>query len=263
MNTATEWTEMTSIPSLTVVTAVYNNRIFIADALRSILAQDYPRLEVVVVDGGSTDGTLKVLEGFQGSIANLVSEPDRGVYDALNKGIAKATGDVVSFLHSDDVYDSSSVVSSVMQHFQDPRTDAAYGDLVYVDRADAKRVIRTWRSSPFSRTDLYTGWMPPHPAFFMRRTRYHEWGAFDISFRIAGDYDALLRYLWTHRARCAYVGKTLVRMRMGGISNRSVSSLIRKSREDARALRKNGLPTFPAIVLKPLRKMCQYWKELV
>ncbi|SRR6266851_1144638 len=252
---------MASTLKLTVVTAVYNNRSFVGDALRSVLAQDYPRVEVIVVDGGSTDGTLEILREFQDNIASLISEPDHGVYDALNKGIAKATGDVVSFLHSDDVYDSPSVVSAVMQRFEDARTDAAYGDLVYVDRTNGTRVIRTWRSGPFSRIDLYTGWMPPHPAFFMRRARYQEWGAFDTSFRIAGDYDALLRYLWTHRARCAYVGRTLVRMRIGGISNRSLSSLIRKSREDVRALRKNGVPTFPAIVLKPLRKMSQYWDD--
>ncbi len=252
---------MAHMPTLTVVTAVYNNRAFIREAIASILAQDYPHIELVVVDGGSTDGTLEVLKGFGARIASLVSEPDGGVYDALNKGIARANGDVIAFLHSDDIYQSPDAVSSVMLRLEDASTDAAYGDLVYVDRADDKRVIRTWRSGTFTRVDLWTGWMPPHPAFFMRRSRYLEWGGFDVTFRIAGDYDAFLRYLWTHRARCVYVQKTLVRMRLGGVSNRSVGSLLRKSSEDARALVKNGIPPFPAIVLKPLRKVSQYWKS--
>src|SRR5574340_1703994 len=152
---------------ISVITAVYNNRDTIAHALDSALAQDHPNVELIVIDGGSTDGTLEVLQAYTDRLAVLVSEPDRGIYDALNKGIAHASGEIVGFLHSDDLFADTTVLSRVAAVFADPKMDAAYGDLLYVRKDDPRRVVRTWRSDPFTPNRLARGWMPPHPTFYV------------------------------------------------------------------------------------------------
>lgn len=253
-----------SVLKLSVVTVVRNNVEMIETAVKSVLNQDYSNVELIVIDGGSTDGTLEVLQRFGARIHVLRSGPDNGIYDALNKGLALCTGDVVGFLHSDDIYASTHALSRVIQAFtvDDPiSVDAVYGDLVYVDRSTASRILRFWKSGLCSRIALWSGWMPPHPSFFLRRQRYRDWGDFNTEFRIAGDYDALLRYLWVHRAKFRYVPEILVQMRAGGVSNRSFSSLLLKAAEDVRAMRRNGLPIFPAVLIKPLRKIPQLWRR--
>jgi len=162
-------------------------------------------------------------------------------------------------LHSDDVLAESSTISRAMCAFADPTVDAVYGDLVYVDRATGERTLRYWEGGVNSRLALLLGWMPPHPTFMMRRSRYLEWGGYDERFRISGDYEALLRYLWKQRAHCVRVPGVMVRMRIGGVSNRTLAALWRKFREDMRALRINGLPRLPTALIKPLRKLQQFW----
>lgn len=244
--------------TISVITAVYNRAGTIGQALASVQAQTWPQVEHVVIDGGSTDGTLEILRAQQGRIAVLVSEPDEGIYDALNKGLSHSTGDVVGFLHSDDFFAREGVLEKVAAAFADPAVEAVYGDLDYVGRKDESRVIRRWRSGEYSRGKVAWGWMPPHPTLYVRRSVYARWGGFDTGFRIAADYDLMLRLLGRAGLRPVYVPEVLVKMRMGGESNRSLSRVLRKSREDYAALRRNGVGGMGALAWKNLSKLSQF-----
>jgi glycosyltransferase involved in cell wall biosynthesis len=243
---------------ISVITAVYNNRDTIGQALDSALAQDHPNVELIVIDGGSTDGTLEVLQGYADRLAVLVSEPDRGIYDALNKGIERASGDVVGFLHSDDLFADAAVLSRIGTVFADTKVDAAYGDLLYVSKDDPSRVVRTWRADAFTPARLERGWMPPHPTLYVRHSVYDQHGVFDTSYRIAADYDFVLRFFGRTKGEIRYIPEVLVKMRVGGASNRSLGNIVRKSSEDWRALRKNGVGGVGALVWKNLSKITQF-----
>ena len=210
------------------------------------------------MDGGSTDGTLEVLKAQSASVAVLVSATDGGIYDALNKGMARATGDVIGVMHSDDFYADDDVLMLVAQAFDDPTVDAVYGDLDYVARDDPTRIIRRWRSGAYSASRLARGWMPPHPTLFVRRRVIEQWGGYDTSFRISADYDSILRYFHLGGIRVGYIPRVLVKMRVGGESNRSLSRILRKSREDYRALRGNGVGGVWALAWKNLSKLGQF-----
>ncbi len=243
---------------ISIITAVFNNRDTVAQALDSVLSQSHLDSELVVIDGGSTDGTLNILSGYIDRMAVFVSEPDRGIYDALNKGIAKATGDVIGFLHSDDLMADESVLKRVADAFADPAVDAVYGDLVYVSRNDPSRVVRRWKAGSFNVNQFRWGWMPPHPTFYVRREIYERLGSFDTTFRIAADYDCMLRFLKAG-IRVTYIPHLQVRMRVGGVSNRSLHSMVAKSVEDIRALRKNNIGATIALICKNARKVPQFF----
>lgn len=244
---------------ISVITAVFNRRDTIEDALRSVASQTYGNVEHVVVDGGSRDGTMDVLIANRNLIDVLVSERDRGIYDALNKGIALSTGDVVGFLHADDVFADTSVLSRIADAFADDAVGAVYGDLVYVRAGDTERVVRHWSAGNFSRAKLGWGWMPPHPTFYVRRSLYSELGGFDLRYRIAADYDTMLRFLGKGNVQTAYIPEVLVKMRLGGVSNRSLTNILQKSREDYLALRRNGVGGLGALVWKNLGKFGQFF----
>lgn len=246
---------------ISVVTAVYNRQKTIGQALGSVLAQSYPSVESVVIDGASTDGTLAVLEVYRQRLGVLISERDKGIYDALNKGIKNATGDVVGFLHADDIFENSEVLAKVAAAFQDPSVDAVYGDLVYVQQDDIGQVIRYWKSGSFDYGALSRGWMPPHPTFYVRRSVYERFGNFDTSYSISADYDTVLRFLAVERLRAKYIPEVLVRMRVGGISNRSLRSIFLKSSEDFSVLRRNKVGGIIALFLKNSRKVMQFWSR--
>lgn len=246
---------------ISVITAVYNNRTTLADALDSALAQDHPDTELIIVDGASTDGTLEVIRGYAGRLARVVSEPDHGIYDALNKGLRLATGDAVGFLHSDDAFADDRVLSRIAAALADPGVDACYGDLRYVRQDDPGRVVRHWRAGSYHPRLLARGWMPPHPTFYARRTVYQRLGGFDTRYRIAADYDCLLRFLGAGQVACAYIPHVLVQMRLGGASNRSLHNLLQKSREDYRALRHNQIGGIGTLLLKNLQKLPQFFKR--
>lgn len=245
---------------ISIITAVYNRADTIEQALRSVGSQDWPSVEHIVIDGASTDGTVALLQRHQGKISVLVSEPDQGIYDALNKGISRATGEIVGFMHSDDFYSDDSVLTRVASVFSGPAIDGVYGDLDYVAKDTPDRVIRRWRSGEYHRSRLARGWMPPHPTLFLRRAVVEEWGGFDTSYQIAADYDAILRYLWRGKIRLAYVPEVLVKMRVGGESNRSLSRILRKTREDYHALRNNEVGGYAALVWKNLSKVGQFFR---
>lgn len=243
---------------ISVITAVFNRAATLAGALASVHAQTWPNVEHIVVDGGSTDGSLDILQAHRARIARLVSEPDEGLYDALNKGIRMATGDVVGFMHADDEYASPRVLAQVAAAFEDPAIDAVYGDLVYVKKNDTSRVVRYWQAGPYSRDLLARGWMPPHPTFYVRRQLYDRLGMFDQSYRIAADYENMLRILWKGRVKAAYIPHVLVRMRVGGISNMSPLSMLIKSWEDYKAMRSIGIGGLNTLVRKNVIKLPQF-----
>ena len=173
-----------------------------------------------------------------GQYSTLVSEPDRGIYDALNKGIKLATGDVIGLLHSDDIYFDENVLAKVAKLFDEKEVDSVYGDLIYVDEEDTSKVFRYWKAGEFNEKSICKGWMPPHPAFFVRKNIYDLYGLYDTTLKIASDYDLILRFLGKHKISTAYLPEVLVKMRWGGKSNRSLKNIIKKSYEDYRALKK-------------------------
>lgn len=247
--------------TISVITAVFNRANTIGQALASVQEQTWEQVEHLVIDGGSTDGTLELLELQGARLAVLVSEPDKGIYDAINKGLEQATGDVVGLMHSDDFYADEQVLERVARAFSDSAVDGVYGDLDYVARDDPSRIVRRWRAGIYEPSRLTKGWMPPHPTLYLRRSVIQKWGAFDTSFRIAADYDAMLRYLGRGRIRLAYIPEVLVKMRVGGESNRSFSRILRKSWEDYAALRRNEVGGMGTLAWKNLSKLPQFFKR--
>lgn len=243
---------------ISVVTAVYNRAETIGETLKSVKSQTHGDVEHVVQDGGSTDNTLEILRAQSNAALQLVTEKDNGIYDAINRGTQRATGDVVGLLHSDDIFAHDGVLARVAQAFEDPDVDCVYGDLQYVAANDTTRVIRHWTSGAYDRALLVQGWMPPHPTFYIRRSLLEQHGTYDTSFQIAADYDAMLRWLWTHSLQPAYIPEVMVKMRVGGESNRSLGRILQKSREDFRALKRNNVGGMTALARKNLSKISQF-----
>lgn len=244
---------------ISVITACLNCRDTIGEALESVWSQSHHDVESVVVDGGSTDGTVEVLHQYGDRLAVMISEPDTGIYDALNKGLRRATGEVVGFLHADDLFADREVLSRIAAAFEEPETEAIYGDLDYVRKSEPDRVVRHWKAGEFSPSKLRWGWMPPHPTFYVRRLVYERLGAFDTSYGIAADYDCILRFLFKGGVVPVYISKVLVKMRVGGASNRSLSSILQKSREDYRALTSNEVGGAGALAWKNISKVSQFF----
>ncbi|MCH4565430.1 glycosyltransferase [Halomonas sp. EGI 63088] len=252
---------MTQPIKISIITACYNSEKTIGEAIASLKRQSWPNVEHVVVDGLSSDATVDIARQTLDEADVLISEKDKGIYDALNKGIKHATGDVVGFLHSDDLYAHDNVLSHVAESFADPGKGAVYGDLEYVSAIDTTKIVRYWKSGSFNQKKLKRGWMPPHPTFFMRRDLYNELGGFDLEFRISGDYDALLRYLSNGKVSVSYLSEVLVKMRVGGVSNRSLSSIMKKTREDIDAMARNDINPWFALGYKNLSKIPQFFRR--
>lgn len=243
---------------ISIVTAVFNRVDTVADALRSVEAQSYQNVEHVIQDGGSKDGTLELIRKHHGSSRDLVSEPDAGIYDAINKGISRASGDVIGLMHSDDFFAHDKVLERVAEAFHDPAVNGVYGDLDYVSASDTNKIIRRWRSGSYHPVLLKRGWMPPHPTLYLRREVFDRWGLYDTSMRIAADYEAMLRYLVKGDIRLAYIPEVLVKMRVGGESNRSLSRILQKSREDYTAMRRHGVGGINTLLAKNFSKLEQF-----
>lgn len=248
---------------LSIVTVVLNNP-RVAHALDSVLAQRFEgELELIVIDGGSTDGTLKVLEGYKDRLAVLVSEPDGGIYEGMNKGFSRATGDIVGTLNSDDTYFDEGALDSVVKAFQSHDVDAVYGDLVYVRRDQPEKVVRYWKSRTYVDGLFERGWMPAHPAFFARREVYAQHGLFDLEFRLAADFELLLRLLAKGRIHTLHLPRILVRMCLGGATNRSLRNILKGNLESYQACKKNGLKVpFWFIPRKILSRVPQFFQKI-
>ncbi|MGH1579312.1 glycosyltransferase family 2 protein [Planktotalea sp.] len=243
---------------ISVVTAVYNRAHTIGEAIQSVQDQTYSNIDHVIQDGGSTDETLNVISALNEPRIALQSAADGGIYDAINKGMARATGDVVGLMHSDDIFADATILEQVAKAFEDPTIACVYGDLQYVSADDTTRVIRHWESGNFQRSAMKRGWMPPHPTFYIRRRVLEQLGDYDTSYQIAADYDAMLRWLWRAEIKPAYIPHVMVKMRVGGESNRSLGRILRKSREDYRALKSNGVGGLGALFFKNARKINQF-----
>ena len=246
---------------ISVVTAVYNKSDTLAQALDSVLSQTHPDVETVLIDGGSAEDTQRILQRYCERLDVFISEPDGGIYDALNKGIRNATGDVIGFLHADDLFAHERVLANIALAFEDPRIEAVYGDLVYVRHDHPEQVVRLWRAGSFDKAALRHGWMPPHPTFYARRSLYERLGGFDTRYRIAADYDCMLRFLSQPGIRTSYIPEVLVRMRTGGVSNRSLSNIFRKSQEDLAVAWRNKVGGVRTVAMKNLSKLSQLWRR--
>lgn len=245
--------------TLSLVTATKNCRKTIESCLHSIYYQESVSYESIIVDGESTDGTSEIISRYRNLSSTIISELDSGIYDAMNKGWALAQGDVIGYLHGDDMLASPHVLQLVAEAFDDPSVDVVYGDLVYVDAVATNRVIRYWRAGRFSKKSLVRGWMPPHPTLYVRKHWYDRLGGFDTNYRIAGDYDFILRLFSQPALKVVYIPEVFVKMRVGGASNRSVGQVIKKSREDYQALRRSGVGGIITLACKNLRKLHQFW----
>ena len=243
---------------VSIVTATYNSAATIRDTVLSVNNQTYKNVEHIVVDNVSNDNTLNLLSHF-GHRGPLVSEPDRGIYDAMNKGVTMASGDIVGILNSDDFYPHGRVIQKVVDAFADGDCDAVYGDLVVVDPFEVTKVIRRWVAGIYNRKMFYNGWMPPHPTFFVKREIYEKYGTFNIDFKTSSDYELLLRFMLLKNIRVKYLPGIMVHMRAGGYSNKSIKHRLTAHKEDYRAWKANGIsPKWYTIAMKPLRKVKQY-----
>jgi glycosyltransferase len=244
---------------LTIITVTLNSRYSIEDTINSVLSQSFENIEHIFIDGGSGDGTLEILESYKDKVATVVSGPDNGIYDAMNKGILLATGDVIGILNADDVYATKDTLALVANAFLDPRIDACYGDLVYVCPKEPDQIKRDWKAGSYEERKLYFGWMPPHPTFFVRRTCYTKFGLYRTDLGSSADYELMLRYLLCHKIRLAYIPEVLVRMHTGGTSNASIGNRLNAHLMDWRAWQVNGLHPYPwTLPFKPLRKITQW-----
>jgi glycosyltransferase len=245
--------------SISIITPVWNNADTLGHCMRSITEQTV-RCQHIVVDGASTDGTMDVIKQHQSSGHIIISEPDQGMYDAINKGLKQASGEIVGVLNADDYYPEDNVLEMVTAAFADQFIDVAYGDLLYIDREDPDRVIRTWKSGDYRREKFYRGWMPPHPTFFIRRSLYEQHGGYRLDLGSAADYELMLRMLLKHQANALYIPHILVHMRTEGMSNASLKNRIRANRYDRQAWRLNGLkPRFWTLLAKPMGKLGQWF----
>jgi glycosyltransferase len=244
---------------ISIITPAFNSAATIRDTLESVEKQDFPNLEHIIVDGGSKDETLKIVAEYP-HVSKVVSEPDRGLYDAMNKGVKMASGDIVGILNSDDFYTHPQVLSRVASKLDESQADTLYADLEYVSSKNPARVVRTWKAGIAHPENFHRGWMPPHPTFFVRRHLYEKFGLFDISLRFSADYELMLRFLLKNGVSTCYLPEVTVRMRAGGASNANWRNRIRANLEDRRAWKMNGLrPQFYTLYLKPLLKIPQYF----
>jgi glycosyltransferase involved in cell wall biosynthesis len=244
---------------ISVITVTYNSSSTIEDTVRSVVEQDYPDVEYIIVDGLSKDNTLEIVNKYKERIPKVISEKDDGIYFALNKGLQLATGDVIAILHSDDFFIDNKVLGKVAKAFQDISVDAVYGDLYYVDKDNTDKIVRKWKSGRYRHGMFLNGWMPPHPAFFAKRSCYEKFGVFNTQLRSAADYEIMLRFIHKHKIKLAYLPEFLVKMRTGGQSNASVKNRLKANNEDRMAWKLNELrPRIYTLTFKPLRKIFQY-----
>ena len=246
---------------ITVITVTYNSAATLVDTLQSVAAQTHPDIEHLIIDGGSTDQTLALVQSHGTHVARVVSERDRGIYDAMNKGLHLACGDVIGFINADDFYPTPDTISKVAAAFEaDPTLECVYGDLCYVKQFETDQIVRYWRSSTFKPGMFLRGWCPPHPTLFVKRSVYERFDGFDVQYKIAADVELMARMIEVKRVKSGYLPHVLVHMRLGGMTNRSWSNVWKQNREIWRAFKVLGLrPSWIAFVVgKALSRSKQF-----
>lgn len=246
---------------LTLITVSYNSSETLRETIQSVRDQAITDLEYLIVDGGSVDDTLRVIEENRDVVTRWISEPDMGIYDGMNKGLRMATGEVVGFLHADDRFSAKDILKEVVEIFENNPVDFLYGDLEYVTSFVPKKVIRFWESGRFSPSKLRRGWMPPHPTVYFKMALVDKVGFFNVNLSISSDYDWMLRCLQLKPISVHYLHRVMVQMGMGGVSNRNLKNIVRKSVEDYRAIRKNKMGGVGTLVLKNIRKLPQFFRK--
>uniref|UniRef100_C6E0K8 Glycosyl transferase family 2 n=1 Tax=Geobacter sp. (strain M21) TaxID=443144 RepID=C6E0K8_GEOSM len=255
---------MNNFPKISIITVSYNSGATIEDTIKSVANQNYPNVEYVVVDGLSTDSTLGILKSYSDVITKVISEKDSGIYDAMNKGIAHATGDIVGLINSDDILSDNLVLQRVSEVFSDnPEIEACYGDLCYVRQNDLKKTIRYWRSKPYQTDFFNKGWVPPHPTLYIRREIYEKYGGFDLNYNIAADFELMLRFMEVHKIKTAYLPNVLVKMRLGGTTNKNIKNIILQNLEIRLALKKHAISSslFNFMFYKVCSRFLQFTKR--
>lgn len=247
---------------ISIITIAYNSAETIEATIQSVISQDYTDVEYIIIDGASKDATMDVVDRYRDQIAVVVSEPDQGIYDAMNKGVARATGEIVGILNSDDFYADNTVLSNVVARFNESGAEAVYADLVYVERDNPDKVVRYWKSKPYKPGMFRKGWMPAHPTFFLKNECYRTHGTYSTELRSAADYELMLRMLEKHKISAVHLPRVLTKMREGGQSNVSLKNRIRANKEDRRAWKMNGLtPAWYTLTVKPLSKLSQFIRK--
>lgn len=246
--------------TITLITVCYQSAATLEMTIQSVLSQDYPHIDYIVVDGASQDGTVAILEKYADRL-RYISEPDRGIYDAMNKGLAMAQGDVIGFIGSDDFYPSSDVIGSVAKAFETHGTDSIYGDKQFVNPEDISTIVRYWEVGSYSRKNWLKGWMPPHMSFYLKKSLYDQYGVYRTDFTCSADYELMLRMLFKHGASTHYLPKVLMTMRNGGTSTASWKHRWVANQEDRKAWKVNNLtPHWYTLWWKPLSKITQLFR---
>lgn len=248
---------------LSLITVVYNNAATVGDAIESVTGQSHKDIEYIVIDGGSTDGTIDIIKAHINKIDVFVSEKDKGIYDAMNKGILKATGDVIGILNSDDIFNDENVLTDISLKFEeDPELDILYGNLVYVSKNNVNRIIRNWKSKKYSDSFFQNGNVPPHPTLFLKSRVYKEAGLFNLKYKLAADYEFMLRIFTNYNFKSAYINRLIVKMRLGGATNKNLKNIINGNKEILKSWKENGLhiPLF-FIPLRIFKRLIQFIKK--
>lgn len=249
---------------VSIITVTLNSGRYLSDCIESVRNQSHEDIEYIIVDGRSEDDTHEIIAKNRDIISHFISEPDRGMYDAINKGIKIATGDIIGVLNSDDMFATPDSISTIVSTFERCATDTVYGDLVYVMPDDTDIVTRYWKGKEFKRGNFRKGWMPAHPTFYIRRDLIQQFGLYENHFYTAADYEFMARYLYKHRCSATYIEEIMVKMRSGGASNGNLKRRLRANRRDFLAMRKNRIPfAFFVSIFKPLSKLHQYKTSLL
>lgn len=242
---------------ISLITVTFNAADTIELCINSVISQQYPNLEYIIIDAQSADDTLIIANKYKKHIHYIISEPDNGIYDAMNKGIKQATGDIIGLLNADDHFAENDILKTINNMFETTGADAVYGDVDYIDKRE--KVIRKWQAGVYKHGAFNKGWMPPHPSFYVKKELFNKFGLYNPQYGSATDYELMLRFIHVHKIKVEYLNKVVVKMLIGGVSNKSIKNRISAWKNDFKAMRTNGL-SFPyiAIVLKPLRKITQY-----
>jgi glycosyltransferase involved in cell wall biosynthesis len=247
---------------VSIITVTYNSAQYLEDCIVSVINQSYKNIEYIIIDGKSIDHTVSVIQKYENKIHKWVSETDRGMYDAINKGMEMCTGDIIGILNSDDIFDNNNVISNIVNAFEKNNVDSIYGDLKYVDPNNTSKIYRIWKGKSYKRNLFLRGWMPAHPTFYFKRELFEKFGGYENHFYTAADYELMARFLFKNHASSFYLPKMIVKMRRGGQSNNNLRTRLRANRRDYLAMKKNEIPfAFLVSILKPLSKLHQYYKK--